>query len=351
MKTTEPYVSIVVPVYNRETMLRECLNSIAGQTFEEWECLVVDDESTDRSRQVASEYQSCDPRFKALRRPASVAGAAACRNFGLRESRGRYIVFLDSDDLLHPNCLASRVEFVAGRDGALDFAVFPTLIFRQRPGDADILWNIDKPVADLVRFLRLDVPWSIVGPIWRAAALRSIGGFDESLPGWQDWQVHVLALLEGLRFERSFSPPDCYVRAHAGLKISSLADQVSHVEAKTRYLLALMEKYRGRLLVDRSLRDAVAGLMWFQVTQLERAGRLRVGLRFWWCAWRLKFIDSRIFRDGACALILHGKPGGSFAWTAVRYWPDSIVRSVDTSTCHAVRSVPALARPQVGAAS
>jgi glycosyltransferase involved in cell wall biosynthesis len=317
-------------------LLRECLESVSAQTLANWECIVVDDASSDDSLAVAIEYQSRDARFRALSRQGSVKGAAARRNQGLQASAGRYVVFLDSDDLLHPECLAKRIAFLAARRDALDFAVFPTLTFRDRPGDCDILWNIEKPIPDLLRYLRLDIPWSTTASIWRSEAVKSFGGFEESLPGWQDWQVHVVALLESLRYARGPSEPDSYWRGHGDQQISDAAGLATHVEPKTKYLLVLMKKYHDKLHTDEALRSATAGLMWYQVVQLERAGMLGEALRFWWRTRRLNYINGRILREGAIALVAHGKPGGSLAWEAVRRWPNDIVNSIDRTTCHAV---------------
>lgn len=336
MTPDRPRVSVITPVYNRAALLCECLDSVAAQSFPGWECIVVDDGSTDDSLAVAIEYQARDARFRALSRRGLPNGAAACRNQGLSASAGRYVMFLDSDDLLHRECLAGRIAFLAARGDELDFAVFPMLTFHDRPGDRDILWNIDKPVPDLLRFLRLDIPWSVTSSVWKAEAVMSLGGFEESLPGWQDWQIHVVALLESLRYARAPSHPDSYWRGHAGQQISHGASLPTHLFPKTKYLMSLLEKYRDRLHADESLRSAAAGLMWYQVVQLERADMLGSALRFWWRTWRLDYITSKFLYEGVMALLAHGKPGGARAWSAVGRWPKDIVSSIDRSTCHAV---------------
>jgi hypothetical protein len=236
--------------------------------------------------------------------------------------------------MLHPECLAGRIAYLRAQLDALDFAVFPMLTFCERPGDRDILWNIDKPVPDLVRFLRLDVAWSITSSIWKSQAVKSFGAFDVSLPGWQDWQLHVVALLESLRYARAPSQPDSYCRAHGGRQISKSAELVTHVSPKTKYLKFLMTKYHNKLRGDETLRAAAAGLMWYQIVQLERAGMLAVAVSYWWSTYRLGYINGRIASEGILALLTHGKPGASLAWAAVRRWPNGIANSIDRSTCH-----------------
>ena len=333
--TEIPAVSIIVPVRNRARLLAECLDSVAAQAVDRWECLIVDDGSDDDSPAVAADYSARDARFHALTRSGSRGGAAAARNQGLAQSRGDFVIFLDSDDLLAPDCLEGRLAFVGGGD-APELSVFPTLTFQTRPGDRDILWNIDKDVPDLLRLLRLDIPWSTTASFWRADTIRRIGGFAESLPGWQDWQVHIVAMLEGVRAVRDSRRPDSYWRAHGEGQISDQAEKPSHIAAKTDYLMQLLEKYRAQLTGDPALQAASAGLLWYQLVQLERAGRLLPALRHWGRGRRLGYLGAKHWCEGAAALALHGWPGGRVAWSAVAGWSEDAVGRFDRSTCHLV---------------
>lgn len=100
--------SVIIPVYNVETYLRECLDSVLIQTFEDWEAVCVNDGSTDRSAIILDEYASKDRRFKTINQPNG--GLSAARNTGLKAAEGEYVLFLDSDDWLEPNAL----EIVSG---------------------------------------------------------------------------------------------------------------------------------------------------------------------------------------------------------------------------------------------
>jgi glycosyltransferase involved in cell wall biosynthesis len=333
---THPAVSIVIPVFNRTRLLPECLDSVAAQTLANWECLVVDDGSSDGSSAIAAGYAARDGRFRAVARAGAVKGAAACRNHGLAVSSAPYVMFLDSDDLLHPDCLSARLDFMKRKGAALDFAVFPTLMFARRPGDSDKQWDVDKSTPDLLRYLKLDVVWPINGPLWRSQAVKTISAFDETLPGWQDWQLHVVALLEGLRYAKAVTEADCYVRKHEGEQISKGAGSAAHIVPKTVYLMRLMETYRGNLLADPALREASAGLMWHQSVWLDGVGRKGLALAFWRRSWRLGYIGARVWLEGSAALVLHGRPGGSLAWRALRRWPTALADAVDQSTCHTV---------------
>lgn len=91
-----PKISIIVPVYNVEKYLPRCLDSIIGQTFKDWECLVIDDGSTDTSGTICDEYAIEDDRIKVFHRNNS--GVSSSRNYGLDMANGEYIIFIDSDD-------------------------------------------------------------------------------------------------------------------------------------------------------------------------------------------------------------------------------------------------------------
>ena len=98
-----PEVSVIVPFYNVEEYLAECLDSILSQGFRDYEVLLVDDGSPDGSRAIAEEYAAKDGRLRVVTRENGGLGAA--RNTGIREAKGRYLTFVDSDDMLAPGAL------------------------------------------------------------------------------------------------------------------------------------------------------------------------------------------------------------------------------------------------------
>lgn len=98
-----PSISIIVPVYNVEKYLRRCLDSILAQSFSDWECILVDDGSTDESGKICDEYANVENRFKVFHKENG--GVSSARNKGIEEAIGSYIIFVDSDDCLKSNCL------------------------------------------------------------------------------------------------------------------------------------------------------------------------------------------------------------------------------------------------------
>lgn len=124
----KPTISIIIPVYNRATLLPETLDSILAQTFSDWECILVDDGSADASLQVMREFQQRDSRIKAFSKPAEVKkGANSCRNFGFTKSTGLLVKWFDSDDIMLPKHLEIAIKKL--EESNSDFVVTDSLNF------------------------------------------------------------------------------------------------------------------------------------------------------------------------------------------------------------------------------
>lgn len=115
-----PLISIIIPTYNRGNFLGETLDSVIAQTFQNWECIVVDDGSTDFTNELLEFYCERDPRITYHLRPKNrIKGANTCRNYGFELSKGEYIQFLDSDDLISTNKLEEQVILLENSENAL----------------------------------------------------------------------------------------------------------------------------------------------------------------------------------------------------------------------------------------
>lgn len=125
---SEPKITIIIPVYNCEVFIHHTLDSIINQTFIDWECILVDDHSTDNVFSILEEYEIKDKRFKVFLRPLTIKkGANACRNYGFLQAKGMYIKWFDCDDIMLPIHL--EVAYHTLIDNALDFVVTDTLNF------------------------------------------------------------------------------------------------------------------------------------------------------------------------------------------------------------------------------
>ena len=102
-------VSIIIPTFNRAELIGETLDSILAQTYSDWECIIVDDGSTDNTHEIVTAYQKKDARFQFDHRPTDrLSGGNAARNYGFKISKGNFIQFFDSDDIMEPDHLEKR---------------------------------------------------------------------------------------------------------------------------------------------------------------------------------------------------------------------------------------------------
>lgn len=101
-------ISIILPVYNRQDYLQECVDSIFAQSYSDYEIILIDDGSTDRTLEICKTLTNADPRIVLLQ--GSHSGVSAARNVGLNAAKGAYVFFLDSDDIIHPLLLETLVR-------------------------------------------------------------------------------------------------------------------------------------------------------------------------------------------------------------------------------------------------
>ncbi|WP_299226443.1 glycosyltransferase family 2 protein [uncultured Psychroserpens sp.] len=209
-----PLVSIIIPTYNREQYIGATLDSVVQQTYKNWECIVIDDGSTDHTGNLVNQYIRKDPRVTYYQRPTNrVKGGNAARNYGFELSNGKYIIFLDSDDLLLPNTIQDRVNLL---DNDVDMLINLSAVFFDCIGDSDLLWNTIDPESTneelLIRFFNIDMPWQTNGVTWSKAFFQSCGNWNEDLNAWQDWEMHSRAILNQPQIKCDTSQPDNYYR-------------------------------------------------------------------------------------------------------------------------------------------
>ena len=164
MNGTKPTISVIMPVYNVESYLRECLDSVRAQTFTDWECICVDDGSTDTSADILDEYAEKDPRFKVIKREHFNAGA--CRNAGLNIAQGECLSFLDSDDVFAPQMLEVMVGVLNETSSDIvscrykDFYAGDDLAFLRAPLHPPNPFKVINNPSDTVNIFTTWVSWA-----------------------------------------------------------------------------------------------------------------------------------------------------------------------------------------------
>lgn len=194
--TQSPTLSVICPTYNRAKFLGECINSILAELQVPAEMLVVDDGSTDQTRQLITHLQGTYPSgiLRYYSQPARL-GAPAARNRGVRESVGEYIMFMDSDDVAHVQGLEQLVSVL--RNSSVDFAYGRVALtdadLRRIPGSRDVGTPFAADGSDILR-----LNWHTMGAIYRRMFLiEQVGFWNEELCGSQDWELQARVKLSG----------------------------------------------------------------------------------------------------------------------------------------------------------
>jgi glycosyltransferase involved in cell wall biosynthesis len=226
-------VSIIIPTFNRETLVVETLNSVINQTSSDWECIIVDDGSIDNTIDIISEFCKEDDRFKILKRNREPKGAATCRNIGWQNSKYEYIVFLDSDDLIAPWCIKERLAYMR-ENSELDFGLFPAIEFKNTKSILKYrsLVDVNNPILS---FLSFEATWQTSCPIWRKSFLKKINGWNESSVAWQDGEVHIRALLNTNKFKWATQIPDIFIRLDSQNTITSVKSANKYINIINTY--------------------------------------------------------------------------------------------------------------------
>jgi glycosyltransferase involved in cell wall biosynthesis len=212
-----PKVSVVIASHNYGRFLPDALRSVQEQTFEDWECIVVDDASTDDTEAVAGRFVRGDSRIRYLRNPRNL-GEAGSRNTGNRAARGEFISSLDADDWWHPDKLKRQLEAMQRVGGAV--LAFGAAVMVTPGGEK--LWEYTEGfVKHLDKGLHCECQIVHSSVLVRRDAVLAVGGYDEGLPTAPDWDIWLRILHRfGARSFVYAESPLVYYRFH-GSNISS----------------------------------------------------------------------------------------------------------------------------------
>jgi glycosyltransferase involved in cell wall biosynthesis len=158
--SNKPLVSIIIPTFNRAHLIGETLDSVIAQTYTNWECIVVDDGSTDHTDKVLEQYCDKDKRIQYCHRPKHLKpGGNAARNFGFELSKGAYVNWFDSDDLMENNFIEVKLKSIL-QNPKLDFVVARGVNYFEDGRTEDILIKNNKSKAlNANNFILSEVFW------------------------------------------------------------------------------------------------------------------------------------------------------------------------------------------------
>lgn len=260
-----PVISIIMPCYNAAAHLSSSVGSVQAQTYTNWELVIVDDGSTDGSWQVLQKLAHADPRIKVFQQPN--AGAAAARNRGLREARGFYTAFLDSDDAWHPEFLEVMMTALDSNPTAgIAYCGWQNIGLgkgRDEPFIPPEYENKDK-VDSLLGGCR----WPIHEALVHSQLILDAGCFDETFSSCMDYDLWLrLGTIHRLvRVPRVLA----YYHHHGGEQITRNRARIAlnHWRAQQKYLrthpevFATISKKRLRKLTNGELLERGFASYW-----------------------------------------------------------------------------------------
>ena len=196
-------VSIIIPTYNRAHLIIETLSSIQNQSYLHWECIIIDDGSTDNSSLLITDFIKKDRRFKYLKRQENTSkGPSSCRNYGFKICLGDFIQFFDSDDIMHPNHLLEKINTIEDSDFVVcklkEFAKF----FDQKmflDEDLDEVFKYEENVFEA--FVTGKFPMMMVAPMWKKDSLKPYMPIREDMNILEDHELFARALFDTKKYK------------------------------------------------------------------------------------------------------------------------------------------------------
>lgn len=206
--SNKPLVSAIITTKNEESHIADCIRSVKNQTYKNLEIIVVDNYSTDRTAEIAKAEE-----VRLFRKGPE---RSAQRNFGVRQAKGEYLIFLDADMILSDKVIASCVQSVL-QDSSVKAVIIP----ERSVGDG--FWSACKA---LEREYYMGIDWMEAARFYNKESFIAIGGFDENLTGPEDFDLNQ-------RFKSKYG----------NRSVVRISDVIIHDEGKIRLLDHLRKKY------------------------------------------------------------------------------------------------------------
>lgn len=195
-----PVVSIIMATYNRAHFIVETLQSIQDQTFQNWECLIIDDGGNDTTQEVIAELLDKDKRFRFFKRSNKYQkGLSGSRNYGLDLAQGNYIVFFDDDDFVHPENLKISIESI--QKNKVDFCHYQKHSYKiHKPEIHKAVVKTEQllTVNDIAKVVNQQIGIASCTVMWKKGCYKRIR-FNENLLYAEEWECYSRLISEGFR--------------------------------------------------------------------------------------------------------------------------------------------------------
>lgn len=181
-------VSIIIPCYNQAQYLEECLNSVINQTYQDWECIIVNDGSTDNTEEIANNWVNKSNKIKLINKKNE--GLCATRNKGIEQSKGTFILALDADDYISNNYVEECIKLFQN-DNNLKIAYSKAFFFGKRNEE----WILPKKI-DINSILTKNNVYC--SAIFKKSDWENVGKYDTNMKyGYEDWELWINILKNG----------------------------------------------------------------------------------------------------------------------------------------------------------
>jgi glycosyltransferase involved in cell wall biosynthesis len=253
-------VSIIVPCYKQAHFLKDSLQSVLDQTYTSWECIIVNDGSPDDTEFIALEWCLKDKRFSYLHKENG--GLPSARNTGIANSKGAFIVCLDSDDILHSDFLTQLVPKLQANDRLGIVSCYRYFFIKNKANIISEYKTSGSTYLDLMFENKL-MPSSL----YRKNCWEEVGGYDESMiKGFEDWEFWINITKRGWEFTFVKSFLFYYRKA----KKSMLVDTINHhAEANMEYI------YRKHKELYTAHFDNTAEVLFYYI-KTHRVGKMEI---------------------------------------------------------------------------
>ncbi|MBU2952153.1 glycosyltransferase family 2 protein [Tamlana agarivorans] len=253
-------VSIIVPCYNQARFLNESLQSVLNQTYTNWECIVVNDGSSDNSEEVINQWVKKDSRFKYLCKKNG--GPSSARNSGIRMSSGSFILPLDADDYLSKDYLFKVVPELLNNE-YLGIVSCYTKFFK---GDLNNTFYDLKPKGTNWKSL-MYVNQLVATSLYRKQCWEAVGGYDEKMvKGFEDWEFWLAITKQGWDYKII----DSFLFFYRKAKVSRQTESIkSYLEISREYIF---KKHKELYIKDF---DNCLKVLFYEINT-HKSGKLKV---------------------------------------------------------------------------
>ncbi|WPR71608.1 glycosyltransferase family 2 protein [Flavobacterium sp. NG2] len=266
-----PKVSIIMATYNRAHFIVETLQSIQNQTFEDWECLIIDDGGNDNTKEKIIPILQNDHRFRFVKRSDNYKkGLPGCRNYGLDLAKGDCVIFFDDDDIVHPQNL--EISFFELTKGDVSFCRYIREVFR---GDFNYNFDYSKDYDsfyidknDVEKILKNELPINSCAVLWKKECFKN-NRFEEHLMYAEEWELYsrIISLgFVGISIEKCLFFGRKHLKSNTGEFYSN--NPIRRESKKNAILLIIQNLERQKLLSDSLLRYFIQTSLSFKEYQL-----------------------------------------------------------------------------------